>query len=79
MCSKLEQKPINVSMKASLSHNGLVSGQMWIKVGYVEVFASERHDTVIYSRTQIEIDTNEESSLLFFVNPRQLVSHDTGF
>lgn len=49
MCSKLEQKPTDVSIKASLSHNGLVSGQMWIKVGYVEVFAPERHGTVIYS------------------------------
>lgn len=49
MSSKLEQKPTDVSIEASLSHNGLVSGQMWIKVGYVDVFAPERHGTVIYS------------------------------
>lgn len=79
MCSKLEQKPTDVSIKASLSYNGLVSGQMWIKFGYVKVFAPEMHGTVIYSWIQIEIDTNEESSLLLFVNPRQLASHYAGF
>lgn len=55
MCSKLEQKPTDVSIKASFLHNGLVSGQMWIMVGDVEVFAPER---LIYSWIQTEIDTD---------------------